>query len=139
MKNEEMQSKMHDMMAQCLSAMSGHEKTELIMAMMGKMKEGAGMEEMMAKMEKMGGPGAMQEMMGQMMSGGKEQDSTMPEMMLKTMMPHCLKMMMPKIPKDKRADLITGTVATLMKQASSGMSDEEKASFKKQVVEAIDP
>ena len=137
MKIEEMQSKMHDMMAQCLANMSADEKTEMMMAMMEKMKEGAGMEQMMAKMDKMGGPGAMQEMMGQMMSGGDEQESMMPEMMLKTMMPHCVTMMMPKIPKDKRADLIMGTVTTLMGQASSDMSDEEKVSFKKQVIEAI--
>lgn len=139
MKNEEMQSKMHDMMAQCLANMPSDEKTEMMMAMMEKMKEGAGMEEMMAQMGKMGGPGAMQEMMGQMMSGGMEKDSTMPEMMLQTMMPHCIKMMMPKIPKDKRADLVTGTITALMEQASSDMSDEEKASFKKQVVEAVSP
>jgi hypothetical protein len=63
----------------------------------------------------------------------------MSEMMLKTMMPHCVKMMMPKIPRDKRADLVTGAVTALMEQASSNMSDEERTSFKKQVIEAINP
>lgn len=123
MKNEEMQSKMHDMMAQCLANMSADEKTEMMMGMMGKMKEGAGMEEVMA----------------QMMPSGGDQHAMMSEMMLKTMMPHCVKMMMPKIPRDKRADLVTGAVTALMEQASSNMSDEERTSFKKQVIEAINP
>jgi hypothetical protein len=60
----------------------------------------------------------------------------MPEMMLKGMMPHCIKMMMPAIAKDKRADLVSSTVSALKKQATSGMSDEEQAAFVAKIVES---
>jgi hypothetical protein len=49
----------------------------------------------------------MQNMMAKMMQGGEKQESMMPEMMLKGMMPHCIKMMIPTIAKDKRADIVT--------------------------------
>ena len=61
----------------------------------------------------------------------------MPEMMLKGMMPHCIKMMMPAIANDKRADLVTNIVSALMEQATSGMSGEEKAAFVAKTVETV--
>ena len=98
------------------------------------------MQEMMPKMmmgmmsDKEGG---MKEMMAKMMHGGKEEEFAMPEMMLKGMMPHCIKMMMPTISKDKRSDLASSLVNTIMEQASKGMSDEEKTTFVEKVVKTI--
>ena len=137
MNKEEMQSMMCDTMAQMFAGMSMDEKKEMMMGMMGKMKEGINMEEMMSKMDTKDGPGGMKEMMAKMMQGGEEQDSMMPEMMLKGMMPHCIKMMMPAVAKGKRADLVSGMVSTLVEQASSGMSDEEKVALKAKIVETI--
>lgn len=62
----------------------------------------------------------------------------MPQMMLKCMMPHFIKMMMPAISKDTRADIVLGMIGALMEQASSGISVEEKAALKAKVFEAID-
>ena len=142
MNKEEMQSMMPEMMEKMFSGMTTDDKKEMMMGMMAKMKEGIDMKEMMPKMM-MGmmsakeGEGGMKEMMAKMMHGGEEKESMMPEMMLKGMMPHCIKMMMPAISKDKRADLVSSVVSTLMEQASSGMSDEEKATFVAKVVETI--
>jgi hypothetical protein len=142
MNKEEMQSMMPEMMEKMFASMTADDKKEMMIGMMAKMKEGIDMQEMMPKMM-MGmmsakeGEGGMKEMMAKMMHGGEEQESTMPEMMLKGMMPHCIKMMMPAISKDKRTDLVSGIVRILMEQASSGMSDEEKATFVGKVVETI--
>jgi len=137
MNKEEMQSKMHEMMQKMCANMTSDEKTEMMMGMMGKMKEGMNIEDMMRKMSTKEGSGGMKEMMAKMMQGGEGPESMMPEMMLKGMMPHCIKMMMPSISKDKRADLVSGMISTLMEQASNDMSDEEKASFTAKVAEAI--
>ena len=137
MNKEEMQSMMCETMAQMFAGMSIDEKKEMMMGMMGKMKDGINMEEMMSTMGSKEGPGGMKEMMGKMMQGGGEQDSMMPEMMLKGMMPHCIKMMMPAVAQGKRADLVSGLIGTLVEQASSGMSDEEKAALKARVAETI--
>ena len=142
MNKEEMQSMMPDMMEKMFSGMSTDDKKEMMMGMMAKMKEGIDMKEMMPKMM-MGmmsakeGEGGMKEMMAKMMHGGEEQESMMPEMMLKGMMPHCIKMMMPAISKDKRADLVSNMVSTLMDQASRGMSDAEKTRFVAKVINSI--
>jgi len=137
MNKEEMQSKMHEMMQKMCANMTSDEKTEMMMGMMGKMKESMNIEDMMRKMSTKEGSGGMKEMMAKMMQGGEGPESMMPEMMLKGMMPHCIKMMMPSISKDKRADLVSGMISTLMEQASNDMSDEEKASFTAKVAETI--
>lgn len=95
------------------------------------------MREMMSQMCAEEDSGGMKEKMSGMMQGGDDKESAMPEMMLKNMMPHCIEMMMPAIAKDKRAELVSGMVGTLVEQASSGMSDEEKRSLKAKVVESM--
>lgn len=133
---------MREMMERMFTSMSADDKKDMMMGMMSKLKEGIDMDEMMPKMmmSMMGaetGPGGMKEMMGQMGQDDETRESMMPEMMLKGMMPHCIKMMMPAIPKDKRADLASSMVNTLMEQASIGMSDEEKARLEAKVAESI--
>ncbi len=140
--NVEMQSMMPEMIEKMFSGMTTDDKKEMMMGMMAKMKEGIDMKEMMPKMM-MGmmsakeGEGDMKEMMVKMMNGGEEKEPMMPEIMLKGMMPHCIKMMMPAISKDKRADLVSSLVNTIVEQASSGMSDEEKTTFVEKIVETI--
>jgi hypothetical protein len=142
MNKEEMQSMMREIMDKMFTNVSVDDRKEMMISMLDKMREGINMKEMMPKMM-MGmmsaeeGKGGMKEMMAKMMQGSEEHESMMPEMMLKGMMPHCIKMMMPAIPKDKRADLVSSMVSTLMEQASSGMSDEEKATLVAKVVGTI--
>jgi hypothetical protein len=137
MDKEKMQNMMHEKMQQMCANMSSDEKTEMMMGMMEKMKEGIDMDQMMSKMSGEDGPGGMKEMMAKMMQGGEEHESMMPEMMLKAMMPHCIKMMMPAVSKDKRTDIASGLIGTLVEQASKGMSNEEKVAFVAEVVESI--
>ena len=51
-----------------------------------------------------------------------------PEMMAE-MMSHCLGMMLPKMPKEKRTDFVLKMVGTLVEQGSVGLSDQEKKDF----------
>ncbi|MBT8123974.1 MAG: hypothetical protein KJO81_04020 [Gammaproteobacteria bacterium] len=142
MNKEEMQSMMPEMMEKMFSGMTTDDKKEMMMGMMAKMKEGIDMKDMMPNMM-MGmmsakeGEGGMKDMMAKMMHGDEGKESMMPEMMFKGMMPHCIKMMMPAISKEKRADLVSNMVSTLMEQASSGMSDAEKSSFVAKVIDSI--
>ena len=137
MKKEEMQGMMHEVMGQMFATMTSDEKLELLMGMMGKMKEGSQTKDSAAKPGPKEGPGGMKEMMAKMMKGGEEQEAMMPEVMLKGMMPHCIKMMLPNISKDKRADLASGLIATLVEQASKDMSDKEKAAFVSKVRKTV--
>lgn len=81
MNKEEMQSMMSEMIEGMFSNMTADDKKDMMMGMMSAKEGEGGMKEMMAKM----------------MHGGEDQESIMPEMMLKGMMPHCIKMMMPAI------------------------------------------
>lgn len=132
-----MQDMLHEMMQQMFANMTPDEKIEMMMGIMNKMKEGPSKEETAPETGAKKGPGGMKEAMSKMMQGGDGQKSMMPEMMLKGMMPHCIKMMMPAISKDKRADLVSDMIGTLMEQGSSGMSADEKAAFVAKVAETI--
>lgn len=141
MTNEEMPRMMREMMEKMFANMTPDDKTKMLMGMMGKLKEGINMEEMMPKvmmaMMSKEEAGGMREIMAKMRKGGEEEASMMPEMMLKAMMPHCIKMMMPAIGKDKRPDLVSSIVSALKKQATIGMSDEEQAAFVAKIVESV--
>ena len=60
----------------------------------------------------------------------------MPNMMTE-MMPHCLNIMLPGMPKEDRIDFVLNMVAILKEQGSAGMSDEERQDFIARVVEKI--
>jgi hypothetical protein len=125
----QMQSAMHEKMREMCARMSSDEKTDMMMSMMEKMKENIDFDQMMSKIGTDDGPGGMKDMMGKMMQGGEGDHAMMAEMMLKAMMPHCITMMMPKVSKDKRADLASDLIATIVKQATDGMTEAEKAAF----------
>ncbi|GAJ07733.1 unnamed protein product [marine sediment metagenome] len=83
------------------------------------------------------GESGMMKMMSQMMGGGKKGEmSMMPQMMMK-MMPQCLRMMLPDMPKEKRIDFVLRMVTTLVEQGCVGMSEEEKKDFVAKLVEKV--
>ena len=147
MNEGERQAMMHSMMSQLFSGMGMAEKKEMVEAMMDKMTEGLDMKEMMrGKMAGMmpgsgdGDSGGMQDMMAKMMPCGPErQGSQMPEMMLGTMMPHCIGMMLPAIDTDKRGEVGAAILSAIVEKGSVGMSDEQKRSFLKVLDGALNP
>jgi Na+/citrate or Na+/malate symporter len=147
MNEGERQAMMQTMMEQFFGGMGADEKKEMCATMMGKMTEGLDMKEMMPKMM-MGmmsggagdGPGKMQDMMHKMMQGGHEQQmSQMPEMMLKTMMPHCIGMMLPAIDPDKRGEVAAAILSVIVEKGSVGLSDHQMRSFLKALDEVLNP
>ena len=133
------QAMMKSMMEGFFGGMDADEKKEMFATMMGKMTEGIDMKQMMPKML-MGmmsggagdGPGKMQDMMSRMMQGGHEQQmAQMPEMMLKTMMPHCIGMMLPAIDPEKRGEIAAGILSAIVEKGSVGLSDGQMRSFLK--------
>ena len=142
MSKGERQAMMRSMMEQVFGDMGVDEKKEMCATMIGKMTEGLDMREMMPQMM-MGmmsgcagdGPGKMREMMAEKMQGGSEQQ--MPQMMLKTMMPHCIGMMLPAIDPDKRGEVAAALLSAVVEKGSVGMSDEQKRSFLKALDEVL--
>jgi hypothetical protein len=63
--------------------------------------------------------------------------SGMPEMMLKTMMPHCIGMMLPAIEPDKRGEVAAAVVAPIVEKGTVGMSDEQTKAFFKALDKAL--
>jgi len=147
MNKDERQTMMKSMMEQLFGGMGPDEKKELCAAMMGKMTEGLDMKEMMPKMM-MGmmsggagdGPGKMHDMMTKMKEGGHQQQmSQMPEMMLTTMMPHCIGMMLPAIDVDKRAEAAKAILSAIVEKGAAGMSEEQASAFRKTLNEVLNP
>ena len=137
------QSMMKSMMEQFFGGMDADEKKEMCATMIGKITEGLDMREMMPKMMTgmiSGGhdeaPGNMEGMMAKMMQGGGEQQ--LPEMMLKTMMPHCIGMMLPKIDMDKRGDVGAIILSAIVEKGSVDMSEEQARTYRKALVDVID-
>ena len=146
MNKDDRQAMMKSMMEQFFGGMGADEKKQMFASMMGKMTEGQDMTEMMPKMMMGmmsggdGGPAKMQEMMSKMMQGGPEQHTAqMPEMMLKTMMPHCIGMMLPAIDQDKRGEVAKTILKAVVEKGPVGMSDEQRQSFLKTLGQVINP
>lgn len=147
MEKAERQEMMKSMLEQFFGGMDTDEKKEICAAMMSKMTEGLDMKEMMPKMMMGmmsggagGGPAKMQEMMANKMQAAPQQQmSQMPQMMLKTMMPHCIGMMLPAIEPDKRGEAATAILSAIVEKGSVGMSGEQKQSFLKALDEILKP
>ena len=147
MNKSDRQAMMGSMMEQFFAGMGADEKKDMCATMMDKMTEGLDMKEMMPKMV-MGmmsggaseGPGTMKDKMSKMMQGGPEQHmAQMPEMMLKSMMPHCIGMMLPSIDPDKRGEVAKGILSAIVEKGSVGMSDEQLRSFRQTLDEVLHP
>jgi hypothetical protein len=109
--------------------MTTEDKQKMMEQMMPKMMMG-----MMGEGEKGGG---MMGMMSQMMSGGQGKGAPMMPRMMTQMMPHCLNMMLPGVPKEERVDFVLNMITTLMEQGSAGMSEEEKSEFVAKILERV--
>jgi len=129
MSSEERRKMMEGMMEKFLAGMTAEDKQKTMENMMPKMMEGVDMMQMMPKM--------MEGMMGMTSKAGEGQRETemsmMPKMMME-MMPKCLGMMLPRVPKEKRIDFVSTMITTLMQQGCAGMSEEEKGNFKAKVL-----
>ncbi len=68
-------------------------------------------------------------MMPKMMEGGKEGGIPM--------MPQCVKVVFPNMPKEKRIDFVLEMVTTLVEQGSVGMSENEKKDFVAKMIEKV--
>jgi len=53
------------------------------------------------------------------------------------MMPQCLRMMLPNMPKEKRIDFVLKMVTTLVEQGAAGMSEKKKKDLVAKVVEKV--
>ncbi len=142
MSKEEKDVMMNRMMDRMLADLTPEEKQKLMESMMPKMMEGVNLMEMMPKMMMgmMGGNQSDMSMMGTipgMMN--KETVGGMPMMpkMMTTMMPECLNVMLPYVPKENKIDFVLRMIATLMAKGSEGMSEEEKKEFKEKVAEQL--
>jgi glutamine synthetase adenylyltransferase len=138
---EEKQEMMAEMMERFFSSMTTEDKQNMMQAMMPQMMEGVNMMEMMPQMMMgmMGGEKGERcmEMMSKMTGGGQGMEMSGMLQMMMEMMPHCLTMMLPHVPKDKRMDFTLNMIATLMEQSCTDMSEEEKQQFVAQVMEKV--
>ena len=66
----------------------------------------------------------------------EERASMMPQMML-GMMPQCLTMMLPKVPKEGRVGFVEKMVDTLMEGGCEGLSEEEKGNLVAKLIRTI--
>lgn len=144
MNQAEQQAMMQSMIENFFKGLSVDDKKQMCATMMGKLTEGLDMQAMMPKMMMgmmaggEGGPGKMHEMMAEKMQAGSGQAMPpMPEMMLKTMMPHCIGMMLPSIEADQRGEAAAAILSALLEKGSSGMSDAQKQSFRERLEDVL--
>ncbi|WP_421935195.1 hypothetical protein [Pelagibius sp.] len=140
----ERQATMKAMMEKCFGGMDTNEKKEMCAAMMGKMTEGLDMKEMMPMMMGMMSGGAAEgagEKAGgtsQMMQGSPAQHmSQMPEMMLKSMMPHCIGMMLPAMAPEKRGEAAVSILSAVVEKGAAGMTDDQRRSLHDSLQEVL--
>ncbi len=124
MSKEEKEGMMSKMMDKFFADMTVEDKQKMMEEMMPKMMEGVNMMEMMPKM------------MMNMMGGGEGLGGMMPLMMTE-MMPLCLVMMLPKMPKENKIEFVLKMVTSLMEQGGAGMSEEEKKGFVSKVTDKV--
>ncbi len=68
--------------------------------------------------------------------GGERTTAMMPVMVME-MMPHCLAMMLPKLPEAKRTDFIVKMFKTLIEQGAAGTSARERKNLADRVSELL--
>jgi hypothetical protein len=141
MSQEDKQAMMAKMMDKFFSGMTAEDKQGMMEQMMPKMMEGINMAEMMPRM-----------MMGMMGHGGKApkppraphamgghhpDGPPMMGHMMTQMMPGCVNMMLPGMPKEERTEFVLQMIGTLMEKGTVGMSEEEKSSLVARALERI--
>ncbi len=83
------------------------------------------------------GEGGMMDMMSRMMGGGEGKEMPMMPHMMMEMMPKCLKMMLPNMPKEKRSDFVLKMVTTLVDEGCAGMSEDEKKDLIAKILDKV--
>lgn len=76
------------------------------------------------------GKGDMMAMMSQMMEGCGPQ-------MVTDMMPHCVGMLVQKVPKEKRTEFVSKMVSILAEQGATGLSEKDKKAFLAKLVASV--
>jgi len=118
---------MDRMMEFMMGRMSQEDKDNMMDKMMGKFFVDMTAED---KQKMMG-------MMSKMMEGGQGTEMTMMPQMMMGMMPQCVKMMFPNMPKEERIDFVLEMVTTLKEQASVDMSETEKKDFVVKIIKKV--
>jgi hypothetical protein len=138
MSKEDKEAMMDKMMAKFCEGMTGEDKQKMMQEMMPRMMEGVTMMDMMSGMMGSGEQGGMMGMMSGML-GGDCPGGTMPPMahMMEQLMPHCLSMIMPQMPKESRVDFATKLIKSLIDSGTSGMTEDEKKEYLKKIAESI--
>ena len=136
---EEKLEMMSTMMEKFLAGFTVEDKQKMMEKMMPKMMEGVNMMEMMPKMmmNMMGGAegnGGMMGMMSKMMGDDKKTGMPMMPQMMTGMMPVCLEMMLPSLPKKERGSFVPRMVSILMDKGCEGMSEKEKKDLRAKVL-----
>ncbi len=88
---------------------------------------------MMGRMSK----GEKEEMMGKTMEKFFPGMTAEDKQKMMGMMPQCLKVMLPNMPKEKRVDFVLEMVTTLVEHGCTGMSDNEKEDFVAKLIEKV--
>jgi hypothetical protein len=138
MSKEDREAMMDKMMCKFFEGMTREDKQKMMQDMMPKMMEGMTMMDMMSGM--MGAGGEREGMMG-MMSGmmGEQKGNGITPMarMMEQMLPHCLSMMLPHMPKENRADFSVKLIKSLMEKGAAGLTEEEKKEYLNKILEAV--
>ena len=142
MSKEEKQNMMDKMMENFFADMTAEDKQKMMATMMPKMMEGDNMMEMMPMMMMSGmgggkGGGGKKGMMSKMMGEGEKKEKPAMPQMMEEMMPMCIKMMVPNMPKEKRIEFVVTMINTLMEQGCVGLSSKEIKDLKAKVKGAI--
>jgi len=99
------------------------------------------MEEMMEKMVCGMSQEDRRKMMEKFFAGTTVEDKqglmgkAMPRMM--EMMPKCVEMVVPQMPKEDRVEFVVGIIPLLMEKARTGMSEDEQRDLKARVAEKL--
>jgi len=142
MSKEDRQEMMAKMMEKFFAGMTAEDKQNMMEQMMPRMMEGINMAEMMPRMMMGmmghgGGAGASSGRASHKMSGCHGDGPPMMGHMMTQMMPGCVDMMLPSIPKEERSEFVLQMISTLMEKGSVGMSEEEKSSLVARALERI--
>jgi hypothetical protein len=133
---EEKLEMMSTMMEKFLAGFTAEDKQKMMERMMPKMVEGVNMMEMMPKMmmSMMGSDSGDSNMMSKMMGDDKKTGMPMMPQMMTGMMPMCLGMILPSLPKKERVSFVPRMVSILMDKGCEGMSEREKKDLKAKVL-----
>ncbi len=142
MSQEDKQAMMAKMMEKFFAGMTAEDKQRMMEQMMPKMMEGINMAEMMPRMMMGmmghgGRPGPRPARAPHAMGGHHPDAPPMMGHMMTQMMPGCVDMMLPGMPKEERSEFVLQMISTLMEKGTVGMSEEEKSSLVARALERI--